>query len=153
LSFIDDRGMIAVMRGAFRSMCVARVWIACCIDFPVLTSKYYGVLLLGLPRSDAPLPFRLNDRNLRRLIRETADEAQRVFFTPHARQRMRERKIDSDQVLDCLRNGVVSESAHVNMHGNWQCTLCRRNAGDEISVAAALERAEDGTWIIVIAVF
>jgi len=103
--------------------------------------------------TDEPTPFRLNDRNLRRLISETAKDAGRVYFTPHAKQRMRERKIDSEQVLDCLRNGAVSESAHTNLYGNWQCTLSRRNAGDEISVAAALERAEDGTWVIVITVF
>lgn len=60
---------------------------------------------------DEPTPFRLNDRNLRRLIRETAQDANRVFFTSHSRQRMRQRRIDADQVLDCLRNGVVSEPA------------------------------------------
>ena len=102
---------------------------------------------------DEPTPFRLNDRSLRRLIRETAQDANRVFFTSHSKQRMRQRRIDADQVLDCLRNGVVSEPAHTNLHGNWQCTLTRLNAGDEISVAAALDRTEDGDWVIVITVF
>jgi hypothetical protein len=103
--------------------------------------------------TDEPTPFRLNDRHLRRLISETARDSERVYLTPHATQRMRQRRIDSDQVLDCLRNGVMSESAHTNLQGNWQCTLTRLNAGDEISVAAALERAENGDWIIVITVF
>ena len=102
---------------------------------------------------DEPTPFRLNDRSLRRLICETAQDANRVFFTPHSKQRMRQRKIDADRVLDCLRKGVVSESAHTNLHGNWQCTLTRLNAGDEISVAAAVDRAEDGDWVIVATVF
>lgn len=103
--------------------------------------------------SDEPIPFRLNDRNLRRLISETAKDTGRVFLTPHAKRRMRERRINRGQVFDCLLNGVVSESAHENMHGNWQCTLTRLNAGDMISVAAALERADDGDWIIAITIF
>ena len=103
--------------------------------------------------TDEPIPFRLNDRNLRRLISETAKDTSRVFLTLHARQRMRERKINRGQVFDCLLNGVVSEPAHENMHGNWQCTLTRLNAGDAISVAAALDRADNGDWIVVITVF
>lgn len=103
--------------------------------------------------ADEPTPFRLNDRNLRRLISETAQDTARVYLTAHAKQRMHERKINRAQVFDCLRNGLVSEPARTNLHGHWQCTLTRRNAGDEISVAAALERAEDGNWIVVVTVF
>jgi hypothetical protein len=99
-----------------------------------------------------PTPFRLNDQNLRRLISDTAKDSGRVFITSHARKRMRERKITLPQVLDCLRNGLVPEPA-TNVHGHWQCTMTRRNAGDEVRVAAALERAEDGDWIAVVTVF
>ncbi|TAM06373.1 MAG: DUF4258 domain-containing protein [Paraburkholderia sp.] len=106
---------------------------------------------MGMPPE--PTPFRLNDQNLRRLISDTAKDSGRVFITPHAKKRMRERKITMPQVLDCLRNGLVSEPAHTNVHGHWQCTMTRRNAGDEVRVAAALERAEDGDWIAVITVF
>jgi len=76
-----------------------------------------------------------------------------VFFTPHSKKRMRERKITPSQVYDCLRNGLVTEPAHTNLHGHWQCTLTRRNAGDDVRVAAALERLDDGNWIAVITVF
>jgi len=65
------------------------------------------------------------DQNLRRLISDTARDSGRVFITPHAKKRMRERKITLAQVLDCLRNGLVSEPAHANMQGNWQCTMTR----------------------------
>jgi hypothetical protein len=106
---------------------------------------------MGMPSE--PIPFRLNDQNLRRLISETANDSGRVFYTPHAKQRMRERKITLTQVLDCLRSGTVSEPAHTNLQGNWQCTLTRRNAGDLVRVAAALERTEDGDWVVVITVF
>ena len=106
---------------------------------------------MGMPAE--PIPFRLNDQNLRHLISETAKDSGRVFYTPHAKQRMRERKITLTQVLDCLRCGTVSEPAHTNLQGNYQCTLTRRNAGDLVRVAAALERDEDGDWVVVITVF
>ncbi|WP_301951150.1 DUF4258 domain-containing protein [Burkholderia sp. L27(2015)] len=100
-----------------------------------------------------PISFRLNDHNLRRLISDTAKDSGRVFITPHAKKRMRERRITLLQVLDCLRNGMISEPAHTNLQGNWQCTLTRRNAGDQVSIAAAMERTEDGDWAVVITVF
>jgi hypothetical protein len=113
------------------------------------TSK--PIIIMGM--APEPLPFRLNDQNLRRLISDMARDSGRVFITPHAKKRMRERKITLAQVLDCLCNGLVSEPAHTNMQGNWQCTMIRRNAGDDVRVAAALERAEDGDWVAVITVF
>ena len=106
---------------------------------------------MGMPLQ--PLPFKLNDSNLLRLIREAAAETARVFFSPHARKRMRERKITPTQIYDCLKRGNVSEPAHVNLHGNWQCGLSRRHAGDELTVVAALERDEHGHWIIVVTVY
>jgi hypothetical protein len=99
------------------------------------------------------VPFRLNDENLRRLISETSVDTARVFFTAHSRIRMRQRKITRTQVYDCLRRGSVLEPAHQNMHGHWQCTLNRKHAGDEVTVAAALERESDGDWVIVITVY
>ncbi|MFL9918812.1 hypothetical protein PQR75_26210 [Paraburkholderia fungorum] len=45
-----------------------------------------------------PIPLKLNDANLRRLIQEAAVNTARVFFTPHARKRMRERKITPTQI-------------------------------------------------------
>jgi hypothetical protein len=103
--------------------------------------------------STQPIVFALNDENLIRMIREAAKDTARVFFTPHAKKRMKQRRITPTQVYDCVRNGSVCEPAHVNIHGNWQCTLTRRHAGDEVTVAAALERDEDGNWVTVITVY
>ncbi|MGG1946965.1 DUF4258 domain-containing protein [Trinickia sp. NRRL B-1857] len=99
------------------------------------------------------LALKLNDENLKRMIREAVADSARVFFTPHARKRMKQRKITPTQVYDCLRSGTICESAHVNIHGHWQCTLTRRQAGDEVTVAAAVERDENGHWIAVITVY
>lgn len=66
---------------------------------------------------------------------------------------MRERKITPTQVYECLRRGAVSEPAHLNIHGNWQCTLTWRHAGEEITAAAALERDDNGDWVAVVTVY
>jgi hypothetical protein len=76
---------------------------------------------MGMPTE--PIPLKLNDANLQRLIREAAADTARVYFPKHATQRMRERAITPTQVYECLRRGSVSEPAHMNLHGNWQCTL------------------------------
>ncbi|MBN3756807.1 DUF4258 domain-containing protein [Paraburkholderia sp. Tr-20389] len=100
-----------------------------------------------------PIPLKLNDANLQRLIREAAADTARVFFCKHAKQRMKQRRITPTQIYDCLRRGAVSEPAHMNLHGSWQCTLVWRHAGDDVSVAAALERDDEGDWIVVVTVF
>lgn len=56
------------------------------------------------------------------------------------------------QVLGCLRKGIVSEPAHVDVHGNWKATLERQCAGDVVRVAVALERQEDGDLAVVVTV-
>jgi hypothetical protein len=103
--------------------------------------------------STQPIPLKLNDDTLQRLIREAAADTARVFLTPHVRKRMKERKIASTQIYECLRRGHVSEPAHVNIYGNWQCTLTWRHAGDDVSVAAVLERDENGDWIAVVTTY
>jgi hypothetical protein len=116
-----------------------------------LRSPYLPIIIMGM--NPVTIPFVLNDRNLLRLLRAAARETSRVFMTSHAKQRMRQRRITPTQVYDCLRKGVITEPAHVNIHGHWQCTLMRRNAGDEVCVAAALERNDNGDWIAVVTVF
>ena len=106
---------------------------------------------MGMPTQ--PIPFRMNDANLRRLIAETAADSKRIVLLPHAREKMAERHITMRQVIDCLLHGVVSQPAFMNIKGNWQCTLMRRNAGDEVCVVAALEQRGNGDWVAVITTF
>jgi hypothetical protein len=100
-----------------------------------------------------PTPLRLNDVNMLRVIRGMAEKTEKVFITRHAKARMRERRITSAQVYACLRHGNISESAHVDISGDWKGTLMHRHAGDEGHVAAALRRNENGDWIAVVTVF
>lgn len=74
-----------------------------------------------------------------RFIRETAQVTARVVIPYHATGRMRSKHITRKQVHDCLRQGFITEGPFQNIKGNWQCTMYRRLAGEDISVAVALD--------------
>lgn len=99
------------------------------------------------------IPLRMSDAAMLRIIRRLAQDSCNVFVTAHARKRMKQRRITLMQVLSCLRKGSIGEPAHQDISGSWKCTMTYRWAGDEISVAAALQRDEDGDWIAVVTVF
>lgn len=99
------------------------------------------------------IPLPLNDANMLRVLRELAQISENVFFEPHAKKRMRERKITRTQVYACLRSGTIDEPAHLNIRGNWKCTLRHHHAGDLVRVTAVVERDESGNWIAVVTVF
>lgn len=100
-----------------------------------------------------PIPLKMSDAGLLRLIRQLAQDSSNVYLEAHARKRMRQRRISNSQVLACLRRGDIHEPAHQDIRGRWKCTLLYRWAGDEIHAAVALERDEDGEWIAVVTVF
>jgi len=100
-----------------------------------------------------PIPLKMSDAAMLRIVRRLAQDSCNVFLTPHAKKRMSKRKISLPQVLACLRNGVIVEPVHLTIQGNWKCTMQYRWAGDEVSVAAALHRHDDGEWIAVVTVF
>ncbi len=100
-----------------------------------------------------PIPLPLNDGNMLRIIRELAADTANVFIEPHAKRRMRERRITRTQIYACLRQGVIDEHAHENIRGNWKCTLRHHHAGDLVRVTAAIEKDEAGDWIAVVTVF
>ena len=100
-----------------------------------------------------PIPLKMSDAELLRIIHRLALDSSNVYLEAHARQRMKQRKISNSQVLACLRRGSIHEPAHQDIRGRWKCTLQYRWAGDNIRTAAALERDTDGAWIAVVTVF
>ncbi|WP_345796648.1 DUF4258 domain-containing protein [Castellaniella sp. MT123] len=100
-----------------------------------------------------PIPFKMSDVTMLRIIRHLAKDSGNVYILKHARTRMQQRKITISQVLACLRGGSIHEPAHQDIDGSWKCTLRNRWAGDEVHVAAALHRDEKGDWIAVVTVF
>lgn len=89
----------------------------------------------------------------RKRVAELAQDSANVAVKPHAKSRMRQRKITLAQVLDVLRRGHIVEPPHPNTHGNWRATFAKIVAGDNIHVVAALERLESGELVIVVTVY
>jgi len=100
-----------------------------------------------------PIPFKMNDANMLRIIRHLAQDTGNVYIKSHAKKRMRQRQITLSQVYACLRKGAIAEPAHTTIRGAWKCTLQHRHAGDEVNVVAVLEKDESGDWIAVVTVF
>lgn len=98
------------------------------------------------------LKLAMNDVSLRRKIAQIAANSSRVVVTPHARTRMRKRRILLTQVLHCLRKGSVIEPAHQDINGCWKCTLESHVSGDVVKVAAAIDRDASGELVVVITV-
>ncbi len=81
----------------------------------------------------------LSDDDFKRMVNNIATDPSMILITHHARERMRERNIVRRQVDVCLQKGHVVEAAHINIHGNWQATMTRRVAGQDVKVAVAVE--------------
>lgn len=97
-------------------------------------------------------PLRLSDAGFLKKLRVIAKESDRVVLTRHAKQRMKQRRINQRQVMECLRRGRVCEPAHLTIHGDWMATLEHRYAGDMVRVVVAIERQEDGELAVVVTV-
>lgn len=97
-------------------------------------------------------PLRLSDPGFIKRVRAIAKDSYRVILTPHAKKRMRKRRINMHQVLECLRKGRIYEPACLNIHGDWKATLEHQCAGDVVRVAVAIEKQDDGDLAVVITV-
>lgn len=87
----------------------------------------------GLPRG-------LTDETALALVRELAGQGGRVTFTAHARQRMVERDISSEQVLNVLTRGQIQESVRWDAdRDSYKLALRALTAGEEVTVACAIE--------------
>lgn len=99
-----------------------------------------------------PLPFILNDANFLKRLHLAAADTARIVTMPHAVKRMKQRKVTLNQVVECLRKGMVSEPAHLTPFGDWKATISHCYGGDSVSVAVVLEMKDNGDYCIVITV-
>jgi hypothetical protein len=97
-------------------------------------------------------PMQLTDTSFLRRLRSIAQDSGRVIVTGHAKQRMRERRINLPQVLECLRCGRIYEPAHLTIRGDWKATVEHQVAGDLVRVAVALEKQKGGELAVVVTV-
>jgi Domain of unknown function (DUF4258) len=97
------------------------------------------------------LPFILNDVNFLLHMREIL-QARSMFLTDHAKKRMFQRRVSSQQILQCLQHGSIDEPAHLTIQGDWSATIGYFTGGDYVKVAAAISKDNKGELIIVITV-
>ena len=97
-------------------------------------------------------PIQLTDAGFLKKLRAIAKDSLRVVLTKHAKQRMKKRRINQRQVMECLRKGWIYERAHLTIQGDWKATIEHPYAGDLVRVAVAIERREDGDLAVVVTV-
>lgn len=72
---------------------------------------------------------------IRQLISEGA-----VLFHPHARQRMKKRKISTLQILNCLETGHVDENPYQDLvHKGWTTAVVGNSAGVRLRIVICLQ--------------
>jgi hypothetical protein len=95
---------------------------------------------------------RLSDTGFLKKLRAIVKDSDRVVLTKHAKQRMRQRRVNQRQMMECLRKGLICEPAHLTIHGDWMATLEHQYAGDAVRVVVAIEPQEDGELAVVVTV-
>ena len=83
-----------------------------------------------------------------REVRELAAQSRNIFIVHHARQRMVQRGFTDEDVQQALLRGQIEEGPFRNNRDNWQATMRRMRAGEEIKIVAVLENG-----VVVITVF
>lgn len=74
------------------------------------------------------IAFRLTPGKAQELIRAAATNS-RVFISGHAKNRMRLRELDSQDVFRILRQGVVNDNPLKTKYGEWKCKVVMRLKG------------------------
>ncbi|MDP2120686.1 MAG: DUF4258 domain-containing protein [Hoeflea sp.] len=74
-----------------------------------------------------------------RIVRDIASDTGNIIVVTHARKRQRERGITRRQIELCVQRGTVTEGPFMNTHGNWQVTLFRHAAGEELNCVVAID--------------
>ena len=119
------------------------------LSFRALTLPVQPINYMGMGTVQ---PLRLSDAGFLKKLRVIAKDSDRVVLTKHAKQRMRQRRINQRQVMECLRKGRICEPAHLTIHGDWMATLEHQYGGDAVRVVVAIEQQEDGELAVVVTV-
>lgn len=86
-----------------------------------------------------PIEFKMSPARARQMIHELAADSDRIVIIHHAETRGRQRLITRRQMELCVQKGVIIEGPFLNDHGNWQVTVQRRAAGEEVTCVVAID--------------
>jgi len=95
----------------------------------------------------------LTAKKATQMVRALTADSSQVFFTRHAEDRMKARKVTRTQVLRCLTKGRIVEGPAKGVKGNWEFRLECVSAGDALNVAAALDSDGNGNFVVVITAY
>ena len=85
------------------------------------------------------VPLELTPHAALQLIRDVASDTNNIVVISHGRLRQKQRKISRRQIELCVQKGTIVEGPFRNSHGNWQVTLFRHAAGEELSCVVAID--------------
>jgi hypothetical protein len=94
-------------------------------------------------------PLRLSDAGFLKKLRVIAKDSNHVVLTKHAKQRMRQRRINQRQIIECLRKGRICEPAHLSIHGDWMATLehCMQAMRCGLSLPSNNRKTANWPWL------
>lgn len=96
-----------------------------------------------MSKSPTTVPVKLTGAAALRMIRQLAENSRQIVVVkPHGTDAMRARRVSRMQVERCLQKGTICEGPFMNSHGNWQVTMYRHAAGEELKCAVAIEWEE-----------
>lgn len=81
------------------------------------------------------VPLRLTADHALRVIRDLAADSNNIVVLNHALRHGVTRR----QIETCARKGTIVEGPFLNARGNWQVTMQRHAAGEEIQCVIAIE--------------
>lgn len=96
------------------------------------------------------LPFPLPKKKALEIIRDIASNSGRVFYSPHARERMVDREITMPDVMECLTRGQITEGPARMPKGDWRFTISWFRAGSPLQVVGAIDIDDDGTYLVIV---
>lgn len=100
------------------------------------------------------VPMRITSAAAKKRIVECAKDSSKVVFTRHGLDRSGSRRITRKQVINCLLHGAFTEDpCWDQVHGGFKFTMQTIDSGDQVNVAAALHRNDNGDYVVVVTVF
>lgn len=96
------------------------------------------------------VPLKLSKPAAAKIIKEIGADPDRIVPVPHAKLRMKQRKISITQARRVVQAGFIDGEPWMDEHGNWRVDMRGMSAGEQITVGLAIEWR---TKLLIITVF
>jgi len=73
------------------------------------------------------------------MIREIGAETKNIVVIGHGKKRAKQRSVTRRQIELCVQRGTIHEGPFLNDKRNWQATLYRHAAGEEMWCVVAID--------------